>query len=290
MTTVPPETDDGDCSTLSNATLTAKLVPDVDGNFTLDMNVGVPGGVCGTPGTSATVSLAGNTTQTLEPGNDALVEVSDLVPTNPNDVQLNFAFKIPKGEKGDGITIKDSVATEDLLPACNTPGLAVGDMYIVAVNDAGEKGHGYVFKGPEFVPCFEDIGKIKGEDGTPGCNPDISANVSGTLTLEPGDAATASVVRTGTDCEPVLGFSFGIPPGADGSNGSNSTIALDTAITLGDRCVDAENATGNFTLQSGGPNNPVYKAAFEIPFVKVHKGSETPTGKVCAGDFWIVTD
>ena len=291
VTTVPPEANDGDCSTLSAATMNGSLVPDAEGNFTLNLDLGIPGGVCGASGDSATVSLSGSTTETLEPGNAAEVIVNDLNGSDPNDLKLNFSFKIPKGEKGDGITIKDSVATEDLLPSCDTPGLTVGDMYIVAVNEAGEKGHGYVYNGPDSDPCFTDIGQIKGEDGTAGCNPDITVGTVETSTLEAGNDATASVTRTGTDCEPVLGFSFGIPSGTNGKNGTSSSIALNSSIGLGDRCVDADDASASFTRENDDVNNPIYKANFTIPYVKVHKGSDAPLEEnVCAGDFWIVTD
>lgn len=296
VTTVPPETDDGNCSTLSNATLNATLVPDADGNFTLNMDLGVPGGICGdagSNGTSATVSLAGNTTETLPytDGVQAEVDVSDLASGDPNDLQLSLAFKIPEGKPGTGITIKGSVATEAELPDCATYAGDEGDMYIVVTNQAGDKGHGFVYNGKS-SDCWDDVGQIKGQDGTDGCNPNLQPSVSSTLTLAAGDEATASVVRAGTNCDPTFAFTFGIPKGADGgngTNGTNATISLDPVINLGDRCATA--GSGNFTIQSGGTNNPVYKANMEIPYVKVHKGSGTPTaGDTCTGDFWIVTD
>lgn len=291
VTTVPPEANDGNCETLSAATMNGSLVPDADGNFTLNLDLGIPGGVCGSSGDSATVSLSGSSTETIEPGSDAEVVVSDLNGSDPNDLKLNFAFKIPKGAKGDGITIKASVGTEAQLPACDADGLHVGDMYIVAVNEAGEAGHGFVYNGPDSDPCFTDVGQIKGEDGAPGCNPDITVGTVETSTLEAGESASADVTRTGTDCEPVLGFSFGIPAGTNGKNGTSATIGLNPIIGLGDRCTDADDASASFTKESGDANNPVYKADFTIPYVKVHKGSGTPSSEsVCAGDFWIVTD
>ena len=294
-TTIPPETDDGNCSTLSNATLSASLVPDQDGNFTLNMDLGVPAGVCGADGsngTSATVSLAGNTTETLpySDGVQAEVDVSDLASGDPNDLQLSLAFKIPEGKPGTGITIKGSVPNEAALPDPNTYTGDPGDLYIVEVNQAGEKGHGFVYN--DNPKGWTDVGQIKGEDGAPGCNPNLQPSVSSTLTLAAGSDATASVARGGTNCEPTFAFSFGIPKGADGINGTNgtpATIALDPVINLGDRCATA--GSGNFTIQSGGANNPVYKANMEIPYVKVHKGSGTPAANdTCTGDFWIVTD
>lgn len=292
VTTVPPETDDGNCSTLSNATLNATLVPDVDGNYTLNMDLGVPGGVCGADGqngTSATVSLAGNTTETLpyKEGVQAEVDVSDLAAGNPNDLQLSLAFKIPEGKPGTGISIKGTVPDSSQLPACDTANLEVGDMYIAA-----DTGDGWVYNGSETSPCFDNVGKIKGEDGAPGCNPNLQASVSSTLTLACDQDATATVARGGTNCDPTFAFTFGIPRGCDGNNGTNgtpATIALDPVINLGDRC--AATGSGNFTLQSGNANNPVYKASMEIPYVKVHKGAGTPdAGQTCTGDFWIVTD
>lgn len=293
VTTIAPETDDGNCSTLSNATLNATLVPDADGNFTLNMDLGVPAGVCGADGsngTSATVSLAGNTTETLPYTENAVVEVSDLASGNPNDLQLSMAFKIPRGQPGTGIQIKGTVPTKDQLPACDTPGLEKGDMYIAA-----DTGDGWVYNGnsaPGTEACFDNVGKIKGEDGADGCNPNLQPSVSSTLTLDPGSDATATVARAGTNCDPTFAFTFGIPRGADGINGTNgtpATIGLDPVINLGDRCATA--GSGNFTLQSGGANNPVYKANMEIPYVKVHKGAGTPAANdTCTGDFWIVTD
>ena len=200
------------------------------------MNLEVPAGLCGENGTPATASVNQVTNKSVDYDKPLKVTVEDNTPLDTQNLSLNFDFEIPKGEPGTGITIKDSVDTEAELPACDSPDLTIGDMYIVALNEAGEAGHGFVYNGPDADPCFTDVGQIKGQDGvTPNVQAEVKEN--GTTTLDCGSDATASASRKAgsTDADPIVEFTFGIPRGCDGSG-----VDLVTAVTVNmNQCQDA---------------------------------------------------
>lgn len=294
--TLPPTPD---CKTLADATANVTASPNADGDLVFNFDFGIPAGVCGDNGTdgvdgeSATVSVSNVTTDTVEHGVPADVQVSDAAPGDPHDLQLVMGFKIPKGEPGTGITIKDSVDTEAQLPACDADGLTVGDMYIVAVNEAGEAGHGFVYNGPDADPCFTDVGQIKGSPGIDGTTPDIKVGSVTSSTLDCEEDAAVGVQRTADspDSAPVFDFAFGIPKGCDGidgTSGTSATITIDSTVITTDLCA-TEVGTASAQKISGTDNDPVYQLSMGIPRVDVSKGNSEPTRK-CLGDWWIVTD
>ena len=123
---------------LGEATASVTPTTDADGNITLDFEFGIPvgrDGIDGTPGTSATVKVESVATGSLEYGQAASVTVSDKLLSDPNNVELEFDFKIPEGKPGQGINIIGSVDTIwRTLPECDDQSLNKGDMYIVALN------------------------------------------------------------------------------------------------------------------------------------------------------------
>ena len=270
---------------LGEATASVTPTTDADGNIDLAFDFGIPvgrSGIDGTPGESATVSVETVTTEGLAYGQEASVNVSDGALADPNDLKLSFDFKIPEGKPGQGINIIDSVDDEDSLPACDTAGLVKGDMYIVALNDKGEVGHGFIYNGdPD--NCWDDVGQVAGEDGKDGCDPNLTAGAVSTQTLSPGTDATAQVQRSAgsTNCAPKFDFAFGIPSGQD------STVEIQEAVTFKELC-GTDVAVARLPLISGGVNDPVYKLELDIPVVKVTSSDTEPTRK-CTGDIWIVT-
>ena len=281
-----------DCDTLatdleSNGTVT----PNANGNLTLAMNLEVPAGLCGEDGTPATASVNQVTNKSVDYDKPLKVTVEDNTPSDTQNLSLNFDFEIPKGEPGTGITIKGSVATEALLPDCASYGGTEGDMYIVATNDKGESGHGFVYNGND-SDCWDDVGQIKGQDGvTPNVQAEVKEN--GVTTLECGSDATASAARKSgsTDEDPIVEFTFGIPKGCDGDG-----VDLVTAVTVNmNQCQDVlpiENANGSLDA-SGPPVNGVqdYALTLNLPRPpKVTKGAVAPTENRCYGDFHILTD
>lgn len=274
-----PNKEDG---SLGDAVADVTAVPDENGDKTLNFNFGIPVGLPGGDGTSATVSVNSATTTTVDHTQDATVNVSDAAPSDPNDLKLDFGFQIPKGEPGTGIVIKGSVPNEAALPpAAAYPG-DPGDLYIVEVNDNGDKGHGFVFNNDP--KAWSDVGQIKGEDGQDGCDPNLTVGSVTTTEVECGTPATAGVQRNAgsTNCNPVFDFAFGIP--------APSTVSIQAGVGVTDLCGDAESATASFTETSGDACNPSYKLDLQIPRVKVSKGDTQPSGSPCTGDWWIVTD
>lgn len=278
------------CDQEVDATGTASTTDDGTGNLTLNLDLGIPRGPCGrdgSPGVAATAEVGNVTTQTLAEGLNASVIVNDETLGDTSKLTLGFDFRIPKGDKGDGIVIKGTVPSKDDLPACNSPDLQPGDMYIAA-----DTGNGWVYNGSDSAPCFDDIGQIKGEDGTPGTTPNLGVGNVTVTELACNATPTVQVQRTGTDENPLFDFAFGAVPGCDGSNGTNgtdATITLDGNVTMSDRC--NQTATGSFTQTAGTANDPTYKLTLGVPHVKVTKGASEPdAGDRCLGDFWIVTD
>jgi len=270
---------------LGEATASVTPTTDADGNIDLDFHFGIPvgkNGIDGLPGDSATVSVQSTATETLEYGQPAVVNVSDGSLSDPNDLKLNFDFKIPEGKPGQGINIIGSVEDEASLPACDTPGLVKGDMYIVAVNESGEVGHGFIYNGND-TDCWDDVGQVAGQDGKDGCDPNLTAGDVTTNTLAAGNDATVAVQRQAgsTNCAPKFDFAFGIPGGQD------STIEIQEAVTFKELC-GTESAVARLPLQSGGSHDPVYKLELDIPVVKV-TSSDTEPQRKCTGDIWIVT-
>lgn len=285
--TVPPT----DCNTLADVTGmgSGSVADNASGNLTLTLNVPAPAGLCGTDGTPATAEVNNVTNKSIDYDKPLKVTVEDNTPLDTQNLSLNFDFEIPKGEPGTGITIKGSVATESLLPDCSTYAGDEGDMYIVALNNAGDAGHGFVYNGNP-TDCWDDVGQIKGQDGV---TPDVDAEVKATTTLDCGQNATATAARKAgsTDDEPVIEFTFGIPSGCDGDG-----VSLTSSVTVDmSKCQDVlpiENANGSFATD-GSPVNGVqaYALTLNLPRPpKVTTSSVEPSTGLCAGDFWIVTD
>jgi hypothetical protein len=287
-TTKPPT----DCDTLATDLEANGTVSDnANGNLTLAMNLEVPAGKCGQNGTPATAEVNDVTNKSVDYDKPLKVTVEDATPSDNQNLSLNFDFEIPRGEPGTGITIKGSVAIEPDLPDCATYAGDEGDMYIVATNANGDKGHGFVYNGKD-SDCWDDVGQIKGQDGV---TPNVGAEVieNGTTTLLCGSDATASARRKpgSPDTDPIIEFSFGIPKGCDGDG-----VDLVSSVTVNmNQCQDAlpiENANGTFA-ESGSPVNGVqdYALTLNLPRPpKVTKGLTAPTTDRCYGDFHILTD
>lgn len=281
-------------STLGNATVTVTPTADVNGDWNLHFDMGIPVGLPGangSDGTSTSVTV-GNVTESTVPHDQAPeVTISDGTPGDPDNLVLDFNFKIPKGEPGTGITIKGSVPTEADLPDCATYSGDEGDMYIVALNASGESGHGFVYNGNS-SDCWDDVGQIKGQDGVDGCAPDIRVGTVTTNELAYGQDAAVSVQRNvgSDDCQPVFDYTFGIPLAKDGVDGDPATISMETTVPVTDLCGDAASGTAALTQTNADAQNPIYRLDLGIPRVKVTKQAEGagPAGP-CQGDFWIVT-
>ena len=275
-------------TTLGAATATVTATPDANGDFDLFFDLGIPVGLPGTDGKSTSVTVGTVTETTVPYGQPAEVTISDGTPGDPDNLVLDFGFKIPQGEPGTGIVIKGSVATEADLPDCATYAGDVGDMYIVALNDAGNTGHGYVYNGAG-SDCWDDVGQIKGQDGQDGCSPNVQVGTVTTNSLAAGQPASVAVQRDvgSPDCTPVFDYTFGIPAGADGESAS---IALQPAVPVTDLCGNAASGTASITQTNADPQNPVYRLDLGIPRVRVSSLPEGagPAGP-CQGDFWIVT-
>lgn len=281
-----------DCETLATDLAANGTVSDnANGNLTLAMNLEVPAGLCGQDGDAATATVNNVTNKSVEYDQPLKVTVEDSTPSDAQNLSLDFDFEIPKGEPGTGITIKGSVATEAQLPDCSTYSGTEGDMYIVATNQAGEQGHGFVYNGKS-SDCWDDVGQIKGQDGvTPNVGAEVPAD--GTTTLACGSDATASARRKpgSPDTAPIVEFSFAIPRGCDGSG-----VDLVSAVTVDmSQCQDVlpiESANGALS-PSGAPVNGVqdYALTLNLPRPpKVTKGGSAPTAGQCYGDFHILTD
>lgn len=101
-----------------------------------------------------------------------------------------------------------------------------GDAYIVGEEEPYEY---YIFtrafEGQE-EPSWFDLGQFPvpgpqgevGPRGFPGETPNIAAAAT-TSTLDPGQSATVSVTKSGTNVNPTLTFAFAIPQGAQGIQG-----------------------------------------------------------------------
>jgi collagen type VII alpha len=175
-----------------------------------------PKGDKGDSGTAATVQVHG--TVTVGPDQPARVDnVGD-----EHDAMLDF--RIPKGDKGDtgdtgpvgpqgpagiGLTFKGSVSDTAALPA----DAKAGDWYFV-----GDDKDMYVYNGTKWEPA----GPLRGPQGPQGATGHTGAKgdnatvtVSGTDTLEPGEAARVSNEGTLTDAR----LRFGVPRGPKGDRG-----------------------------------------------------------------------
>jgi collagen type VII alpha len=175
-----------------------------------------PKGDKGDSGTAATVQVHG----TVTVGPDQPARVDNI--GDEHDAMLDF--RIPKGDKGDtgdtgpmgpqgpagiGLTFKGSVSDTAALPA----NAKAGDWYFV-----GDDKDMYVYNGTTWEPA----GPLRGPQGPQGATGQTGAKgdnatvtVSGTDTLEPGEAARVSNEGTLTDAR----LRFGVPRGPKGDRG-----------------------------------------------------------------------
>lgn len=185
--------------------------------------------VPGCDGTTVTEDTGNHTASKLLPNQQPTVTITDAAPGDADELKLRFAFGLPQGEPGTGITIKGSVGTEADLPDCSTYSGDEGDMYIVALNNAGDSGHGFVYNGKD-TDCWDDVGQIKGQDGKePVFNAPTVSNVP-CAGGNPG-TATATIVKNDIDSNEtsnVYDVSFGIPEGCSGSDGKNAQVIKQT--------------------------------------------------------------
>lgn len=280
-TTVNPVND----TTLGAATALATTTDDGSGNLTLTLNLGIPAGlpgadgIVGSNGTDATVSVNSVTTNTLQAGANASVDVADANPLDPSDLTLDFTFNIPKGEAGTGVNILGSYPSEGDLIASHPTGnpgdayLVNGDLYVWD-NDNGQ---------------WENVGNIQGPAGA---DAQVQVGKVSTTALACGSNATVAVQAAAgsTPGDLTLDFDFGIAAGCDGQNGTNgqnATIALDL-VNLSEVCSGSESAS--FSHTGGNASNPIYNLDLALPMFKATSSPEgsAPAGP-CPGHMWIVT-
>ena len=272
-------------TTLGTATAQATTTDDGSGNLTLTLNLGIPAGlpgadgIVGSNGTDATVSVSSVTTNTLQPGANASVDVVDATPLDPSDLTLDFTFNIPKGEAGTGVNILGRYNTEADL---------------IAAHPSGNPGDAYLVQGDLYVwdpdnNQWLNVGNIQGPAGA-----DAQVHVGNvdTVALPCGSNATVAIqpAAGSTPGDLTLDFDFGIAAGCDGQNGTdgqNATITLDQ-VNLTEVCSGSESAS--FVQTSGNASNPVYDLSLEIPMFKATSSPEgnAPAGP-CPGHLWIVT-
>jgi hypothetical protein len=100
-----------------------------------------------------------------------------------------------------------------------------------------------------------------GPQGEPG-PPFASATVDGVTTLDPGNAATVDVTYDGSNVH----FAFGLPRGADGSNGEVNFGDLANAIND-----TSNNSNAVSTLDDAFVNDPPTLADLELMRAKVNE-------------------
>jgi len=279
--TVPPVNN----TTLGTATALATTADDGSGNLTLTLNLGIPAGlpgadgIVGSNGTDATVSVNNVTTNTLQPGAAASVDIHDASPLNPSDLTLDFTFNIPKGEAGTGVNILGSYPTEDDLISSH-PTANPGDAYLI---------NGDLYVWDQDNGTWINVGNIQGPAGT---EAQVYVGKTTTTPLPCGSNATVAVQPAvgSTPGSLTLDFDFGIAAGCDGQNGTdgqNATITLDQ-VHLYEVCPGSEGA--QFSQTSGNASNPVYNLDLSIPMFKATSSAEgSVPSNPCPGHMWIVT-
>lgn len=126
-----------------------------------------------------------------------------------------------------GIAVVGQVDSAADLPDPSTYDGNYGDAYIVGESDPYDY---YIFtrafEGEE-EPQWFDLGQFPvpgpqgetGAQGPIGATPNVAMEVGSVSTLNAGQSATASIVKSGTDANPVFTVSLGIPQGAQGIQG-----------------------------------------------------------------------
>lgn len=126
-----------------------------------------------------------------------------------------------------GISIVGQVDTAADLPDPAEYDGDYGDAYIVGTE---QPFHYYIFtrafEGQE-NPSWFDLGQFPvpgpqgatGATGPAGPTPNVAMEVGSVSTLNAGQSATASIVKSGTDANPLFTVSLGIPQGAQGVQG-----------------------------------------------------------------------
>ncbi len=194
---------------------------------------------------------------TLDPGNPASVSVSVIGNT------LHFTFAIPRGNDGSqglpGNNGNDGAQgppfAQALIDAVNT--LNPGEPATVSVTFDGSNVR-FTFG----IPRGND-----GNDGGPGSQgpPFANALVDGVNTLDPGQPASVTVSFDGTNVH----FTFGIPRGADGANGSDGAPGEVSNQQLNDAVANAivstsanTNAVATLDTPMADPDSETLRQAF----------------------------
>lgn len=158
-------------------------------------------------------------------GNKEFRNLQEQVLKNMNDIQdmmqgVNVLADF-------GIKVVGQVADSTDLPDPATYDGDYGDAYVVGESEPYDY---YIFtrafEGEE-EPQWFDLGQFpvpgpqgeQGPQGEPGEIANVSIDIGTVSTLSPGQSATASVVKSGTDADPIFTVSFGIPQGAQGIQG-----------------------------------------------------------------------
>lgn len=126
-----------------------------------------------------------------------------------------------------GIKVVGQVATYDDLPGAGSYEGEYGDAYLVGTEAPYEY---YIFtrafEGQE-EPSWFNLGQFpvpgpQGETGAMGpigATPNVAMNIGSVSTLNPGQSASADIVKSGTLANPVFTLSLALPQGAQGIQG-----------------------------------------------------------------------
>lgn len=181
----------------------------------------------GDPGDAATLDAGNVTTNTLGPGSNAAVTVTNTGTTS--DAVFDFRFDIPKGDKGadgSGVTIIGSIGVPGP-PTSQFPSAGQGDMVI------DSNGDGWVYDGSNWT----NVGPIRGPEGDKGDQSTVSVRTPTIVTTVPnnpdGSAGTATAsaadMEAGDPHNADIQFTFGIPAGAKGDAGDNAEVYVQSA-------------------------------------------------------------
>lgn len=166
--------------------------------------------------TGGAINIGNVTTNTLEAGMEAEVDVEQRYDEQEKKTFTDFSFSIPKGDKGEkGDTGSQGLKGDTGLAAgFGTPTASVDDNVgtpIVNVTASGED------TAKVFNFEFKNLKGQQGDKGNTGLTPQISTTAT---TLPAGSSATATI--TGSAETPTI--AFGIPKGDKGEKGDSGLI------------------------------------------------------------------
>ena len=178
--------------------------------------------VPGCDGTSTEVKATGPHTATpLDKDANPTVTITDAELSDPNVLDMTFAFGIPAGQDGsDGTSINIIGTIEDPGPpdGGDFPSKGQGDVVV------DSNGHGWLWDVDN--GSWTDIGQFRGDDGKQAL---LNQPTVSTVECSDGNVgeATASITLNAsdsTDAANVYDVTFGIPAGCSGKDGLNAQV------------------------------------------------------------------